>query len=62
MKHFYQKELDKDCFQYDMIYGDFKDLPKRTAPFKVLHDRAFNIIYLLFNLLFNFYLSFNLQI
>ena len=26
-----------------MVYGDFKDLPKRTAPFKVLHDRAFNI-------------------
>ena len=24
-------------------YGDFKDLPKRTAADKVLHDKAFNI-------------------
>ena len=22
----YQNELDKACFQYDMVYGDFKDL------------------------------------
>ena len=26
-----------------MTYGDFKDLPRRTASAKVLHDKAFNI-------------------
>ena len=26
-----------------MAYGDFKDLPKRKASDKVLHDKAFNI-------------------
>ena len=27
----YQNELDKACFQHDMAYGDFKDLPRKTA-------------------------------
>ena len=26
-----------------MGYGDFKDLTKRTASDKILHDKAFNI-------------------
>ena len=26
-----------------MAYGDFKDLPRRTASDKALHDKAFNI-------------------
>ena len=26
-----------------MVYGDFKDLPKRTASDKVLRDKTFNI-------------------
>ena len=39
----YQNELDKTCFQHDMAYGDFKDLPKRIAADKVLRDKAFNI-------------------
>ena len=30
-----QNELDKTCFQHDMAYGDFKDLPGRTASGKV---------------------------
>ena len=25
-----KNELDKDCFQHDMAYGDFKDLNRRT--------------------------------
>ena len=29
--------------QHDMAYGDFKDLPKRTASDKVLRDKAFHI-------------------
>ena len=39
----YQNELDKACFQHDMTYGDFKDLPRRTASDKVLSDKAINI-------------------
>ena len=38
----YRNELDKACFQYDMAYGDFKDLARRTASDKVLRDKAFN--------------------
>ena len=42
-RYIYENELDKACFQHDMAYGDFKDLPKRTAVDKVLRDKAFNI-------------------
>ena len=30
-RYIYQSELDKACFQYDMAYGDFENLTKRTA-------------------------------
>ena len=39
----YRNELDKVCFQHDMVYGDFKDLAKRTAADRVLRDKAFDI-------------------
>ena len=42
-RYIYKNELDKACFQQDMAYGDFKILKKRTAPDKVLRDKAFNI-------------------
>ena len=42
-RYIYQNELDKACFQYDMAYGEFKDLPTRAAADKVLRDKAFNI-------------------
>ena len=42
-RYIYQNELDKDCFQHDMAYGDVKDLNRRTAADKVLPDKAFNI-------------------
>ena len=38
-----QNELDKACFQHDMAFGNFKELPRITAPDKVLHDKEFNI-------------------
>ena len=41
--YIYKNELDKACFQHDMAYGDFKDLPIRTASDKILRDKAFNI-------------------
>ena len=42
-RYIYRNELEKACFQYDMAYGDFKDLARRTASDKVLRDKAFNI-------------------
>ena len=42
-RYIYQNELYKACFQDDMVYGDFKDLNRRTFADKVLHDKAFNI-------------------
>ena len=41
--YIYKNELDKDCFQHDMAYGDFKDLKRRPASDKILKDKAFNI-------------------
>ena len=34
--------LDKVCFKLDMAYGDFKDLTRRTASDKILHDKSFH--------------------
>ena len=34
--YIYKNELDKACFHFDMTYGDFKDLARRTASEKVL--------------------------
>ena len=39
----YKSELDKACFQHDMIYGKSKDLVKRAQSDKVLKDKAFKI-------------------
>ena len=41
--YMYQNELDKACFQHDMVHGNFKDLTKRTVSFKTLRGKAFNI-------------------
>ena len=40
-KYIYQNELYKACFQHDLAYGDFNDLPKRTAADRILRDRGF---------------------
>ena len=39
-----QNKIDKACFQHGMTYGDFKDLTRRTASDKILHNKAFNIV------------------
>lgn len=41
-KHISRNELDKACFKHDTPW-DFKDLPRRTAFYKVLRDKAFEI-------------------
>ena len=42
-KYINQNEPDKTCFQHDMAYGGFKDLPRRTVADKILLDEAFNV-------------------
>ena len=42
LQYIYQNKLDKACFQHDIAYGDFQDLPKRAASDKVLRDKSFN--------------------
>ena len=42
-RHIYRNELDKDCFQHDSAYADYKDLINRTKSDKVLRDKAYNI-------------------
>ena len=42
-RYIYRNELDKACFQHDMVYGDFKDLARGIAADKVLRYKAFNI-------------------
>ena len=39
----YKNELDKACFQHDMVYGNFKDLARRTASDKIVRDKVFKI-------------------
>ena len=40
---FTKMELDKACFQHDMVYGKSKDLVKRTQSDNVLKYKAFKI-------------------
>ena len=42
-RHIYQNQLEKACFQHDMAYGGFKDLPRRKDSDKLLRYKAFNI-------------------
>ena len=42
-KYINRNELDKAFLQYDMAYGDFKDLARRTASDKVLRSKPFRI-------------------
>ena len=44
--YFYKNELDK-CFQYDMAYGNVKDLAKRTASDKFLIDKTLILLKIL---------------
>ena len=37
---FMKNEFDKACFQHDLVYGDFKGFPRRTASNKVVDDKA----------------------
>ena len=43
LRYISQNKLDKTCFHHDMAFGYFKDLPRRIAPDKVLHNKTFNV-------------------
>ena len=38
-----KKELQKVCFQHDILYEDFKYLPRRTLSDKLLYDKTLKI-------------------
>ena len=40
LRYIYQNELDKASFRHDTAYGDFKDLSRRAAADKILHDKV----------------------
>ena len=42
-RYIYQNELDKASFQYEMAYGDFKDLIRRIFANSVLRNKAFDV-------------------
>ena len=42
-KYIYQNELYKACFQHDIAYEDFKDLPSRTIADTIVRNKAFDI-------------------
>ena len=37
------QEMNKACFQHDTAFANFKDLSRKNASNKVLHDKACNI-------------------
>ena len=41
-RYIYQNELIIACFQYNMAYEDFKDLPRRKTSDKVFRDKHLN--------------------
>ena len=42
-RRIYQNKLGEVCFQHDVAFGDFKDLPRRIAYDKVLCNETFNL-------------------
>ena len=46
-RHICQNKLDNGHFQHGVAYGDFKDLPKRTASDKLLNGLAL-MVYIFF--------------
>ena len=34
-KYICRNELDKPCFHHDMVYGDFKDLGRKTTCYEI---------------------------
>ena len=43
LSYIYKNDLDKACFQHDMVYNKFKDLEKRTQSDIVLKNNTLKI-------------------
>lgn len=43
-RYIYERKIDKVYLQYGIFYGGFKNLTRKTAPDKVLHNEAFRIV------------------
>ena len=43
IRYIYQNKLYNFCLQLDMAHGSYKDLPRKTAPDKVLHNKVLAI-------------------
>ena len=41
--YLYKNDLDKACFQHDMVYAEYKDFSKITESYRVLKDKVFKI-------------------
>ena len=42
-KYISKNELDKACFQHDIVYGGFKYLSRRSAFYRILWSKGFSI-------------------
>ena len=40
---YFWNDLEQTCLKYDMHYGDFKYLTRRTACDRISYDKAFHI-------------------
>ena len=58
-RYIYQNKLDKACFQYDVAYGDFEDLNRKTVSdkaivinnlilLKIMYERGLTLMVLIF--------------
>ena len=43
MNCIHKNESNKASFQHDVVYIDFKDLPRRMVAERILYDKAFNV-------------------
>ena len=43
-QYIYQNKLDKACFQHNMAYWDFKNLPRKIASDKILCDKHLKLL------------------
>ena len=44
LRYIYQNKFNRACFLQDISYGDLKDLPRRAASDKILHDSFYLIL------------------
>ena len=40
MRYIYQKQFNEGCLQHDVVDGEFKDFPRRTASDEILDKKA----------------------